>query len=108
MSAAEKAACDVIMVTDIRISFLALYKFVTADLALRSIIIFYLLAGTETLHCTIRRNNRHELLMPHDKRVKKLGQRNFSDFDHSLFVKVIQARGVVTISLTVVIKLKCF
>ena len=70
---------------------LAFYELVTADVATRCIIIFFLLTSTKALHRSIRPENRHNLCFPHDERVKKLGERVLSDFHYGPLVKVIKS-----------------
>ena len=81
------------MFTDFGTLRFTFYELVTANEASSSIIIFLLLAGAKTLHRSIRSENRHDLCFPHDERVKKLGQRVFTDFYNNPLVKVIKFRG---------------
>ena len=93
VSCPDKPTRDVVVVTGFGTLRFIIYKLLTADVAPRCIIIFFLLAGTKALHSQIRPENRNNLCFPYDKRVKKLGECVFSDFHHSSFVKVIKTRG---------------
>ena len=93
MDGADNPARDVVVVTTIVTLGLALYEIVTANVATRRIIIFLLLAGTQSLHPSIRPENCNDLCFPNDERVKELGDRVFSDCYYGLFVKVIKTRG---------------
>ena len=90
---ADKPARDVVVVTDFGSLRLALYKLVTADVASSGIIILLLLSGTEAHHRPIRPEYRHDLGFPHDKRIKKLGERVLSDLHHGLLMEIIESRG---------------
>ena len=93
VSSADKSTSNVIVVTDFGTFRFTLYKLVTANVAPSCIIIFFLLAGTKTFHCSICPENCHDLRLPHDERVKEFGERVLFDFDYDTLVKVIKTRG---------------
>ena len=92
VSSADKPARDVVVVKDFGTFRFTLYDFMTADVAPSGIIIFFLLADTQTLHRAICRENRDDFCFVHNERVKELGYRVLFDFHHSSLVKVIQTR----------------
>ena len=94
VSCADKPTCDVVVVTNYVTLCFTLYNLVTADVAPSCIIIFLLLAGTIAIYCLIHPKNRQYLCFPHNERIKKFGERVFSDFYLGPLVKVIQIRGV--------------
>ena len=89
----DKPACNAVVVTDLRTLRFTLYELMTADVTPSKMIIFFLLAGIETLYRPIRPENRHDLCFPHDEQVMKLSQRVLSVYHHSPLVKVIKTRG---------------
>ena len=93
VGSANKPARDMVVVSDFWTLRFSLFELVTADVAPSNIIIFLLLAGTQALHRSICPNYRYDFCFPHDKRVKELGERVFSDFHYGLLVKVIKTRG---------------
>ena len=90
VSSADKAACDVAVVTDFETLRLTLNKLVTADVAPSGIIIFLLLAIAEAFNRPIRLENHQDFGFSHDESVKKLGERVFSNFHHDSLVKVLK------------------
>ena len=76
----DKPVRDMVVVSDFRTLRFTIYELVTADVAPSGIIIFHLLAATQALHRSICPKYRYDFGFPHDKRVKELGERVFSDF----------------------------
>ena len=62
-----------LVVSNFRILRFTLFKLVLADVAPSGIIIFLLLAGTQSLHRFICQKYRYDFRFPHDMRVKELG-----------------------------------
>ena len=89
----NKPARYMVVMSNFRTLRFPLYELVTADVAPSCIIIFLLLAGTQALYRSICPKYHYDFRFPHDKRVKKLGERVFSDFDHGPLIKVIKTRG---------------
>ena len=81
---------DVIVITDFWTLCFTLYKLVPADLAQSDIIIFLLLAGTQALYRPFRMENRNDLCIIYDERVKELGERVLFDFYYGFFEKIIK------------------
>ena len=93
MCGADELACDMVVVSDFRTFRFTFYELVTADIAPSGIIVFLLLAGTQELHRSMCPKYRYDFRFPHNKRVKELGERVFSDFYHGPLVKVIKTLG---------------
>ena len=63
---ADKPACDVVVVTDVKTFRFTLNELMAADVAPSGIIIFLLLAGTQAFYRSIRPENRHNICLSHN------------------------------------------
>ena len=89
----DKPTRYVVMVSVFKARSLTLYKLVSADVAMRSIIILLLLAKTQTVHRSFRSHFLKYFRFPNDKGVDKLDERVLPDFDQNPMIEFIESRN---------------